>query len=236
MAEKRYYWLKLYDDFFGSKRIKKMRRLAGGDTLTIIYLKMQLKAMKTDGILSWTGVEDNFAAELALDLDESAENVALLISYLLSCGLCELSDDQKELYLPYAVSNVGSEGSSAQRVREHRARSLHCNADVTAVKQISNGEIEIDIDTREREKSKRKSFTPPTLEEVQEYCAERGNKVDAERWFNYYSAIDFYVGKKRMVDWKSSVRYWERSNGNNGKSSEPLQSGGNWGVKQGIRG
>ena len=50
-AQKRYYWLKLQDGFFTSKRIKKLRRLAGGDTYTIIYLKMQLLAMKTDGVL-----------------------------------------------------------------------------------------------------------------------------------------------------------------------------------------
>ena len=45
MAEaKRYYWLKFRDDFFDSKRIKKLRKMAGGDTYVIIYLKMQLKA------------------------------------------------------------------------------------------------------------------------------------------------------------------------------------------------
>ena len=55
---KRYYWLRLHDDFFDSKRIKKLRRMAGGDTYTIIYLKMQLLAMKTDGIIKWTGLEE----------------------------------------------------------------------------------------------------------------------------------------------------------------------------------
>ena len=56
MAENRYYWLKLQEDFFDSKRIKKLRRIAGGDTYTIIYLKMQLMAMKRDGILEYTGL------------------------------------------------------------------------------------------------------------------------------------------------------------------------------------
>ena len=42
---KRYYWLKLRDDFFTSKRIKKLRKIEHGDTYIIIYLKMQLKAM-----------------------------------------------------------------------------------------------------------------------------------------------------------------------------------------------
>lgn len=121
MAGKRYYWLKLRDNFFESKRIKKLRRLAGGDTYTIIYLKMQLLAMKHNGILEYTGLESTFAAELALDLDEEPDNVAVTINYLLSCGLLE-SSDEREFFLPYAVENVGSEASSTQRSRECRER------------------------------------------------------------------------------------------------------------------
>ena len=49
---KRYYWLKLPDGFFRQKAIKKLRKIAGGDTYTIIYLKMLLVAMKQDGRLS----------------------------------------------------------------------------------------------------------------------------------------------------------------------------------------
>lgn len=94
MAEgKRYYWLKLKDDFFSSKRIKKLRKLAGGDTYTIIYLKMQLLAMKKDGILEYTGLEKTFAEELALDLDEEADDVQVTLTYLMSCGLAETSDN-----------------------------------------------------------------------------------------------------------------------------------------------
>lgn len=121
MAGKRYYWLKLKDDFFNSKRIKKLRRLAGGDTFTIIYLKMQLLAMKSDGILKWTGLEEDFASELALDLDEEPDNVRVTMNYLLSCGLAE-SSDNINFYLPFSVENVGSESSSAQRVRVYREK------------------------------------------------------------------------------------------------------------------
>lgn len=139
---KRYYWLKLYDDFFSSVRIKKLRKIAGGDTYLAIYLKMQLLAMKNDGILKWSGIEDDFASELALDLDEEPENVKVTMSYLLSCGLAE-TNDSISYFFPFAVSNVGSEGSSAKRVREYRERlkALPCNNDVTQVKQIGNGEI-----------------------------------------------------------------------------------------------
>ena len=61
---KRYYWLKLPEDFFRQKPIKKLRKIAGGDTYTIIYLKMLLIAMKEDGKLYFEGVEDDFYEEL----------------------------------------------------------------------------------------------------------------------------------------------------------------------------
>ena len=147
MAEgKRYYWLKLYDDFFGSMRIKKLRKMAGGDTYVIIYLKMQLKAMKTDGVLHWSGLEDSIVDELALDLDEEPDNVKVTLAYLLHCGLAE-SSDNTNFFFPYAVANTGSEGSSAKRVRDHRERkALQSNSDVTLVKQIGNGEKEIELE------------------------------------------------------------------------------------------
>lgn len=146
MAEgKRYYWLKLKEDFFSSKRVKKLRNMAGGDTYLIIYLKLQLKAMKNDGVITYDHLEDNIADELALDLDENPDDIRATLIYLTSCGLAETSDDMS-LFFPYSVENVGSENSSAQRVREYRERqkALHCNAAVTEVKRIGNGEIEKD--------------------------------------------------------------------------------------------
>ena len=119
--EKRYFWLKLNQDFFDSKRIKKLRRMAGGDTYTIIYLKMQLLALNNDGIITWTGLEENIADELALDLDEAADDIKVTLTYMLHCGLCETSDNVN-FFLPYVVQNTGSEGSSAKRMREKRAR------------------------------------------------------------------------------------------------------------------
>lgn len=164
---KRYYWLKLKDDFFTSKRIKKLRNQAGGDTYTIIYLKMQLLAMKTDGVLTWTGLEENFAEELALDLDEKPDDVEVTLLYLLKVGLAETQDEQ-HFFFPYAVENTGSEQASAKRVRDFRKRqeTLQCNAeplqsnaDVTQVKRLCNGEIEKEIEIEKRERDREKSIT-----------------------------------------------------------------------------
>ena len=69
-------------------------------------------------------------------------------------------------------------------------------------------EKEKDID---KEKKPPKRFTAPSLEDVKEYCAERKNNVDAERFINYYTANGWKVGKNPMKDWKAAVRSWERN-------------------------
>lgn len=140
---KKFYWLKLKSDFFNSKRIKKLRRMAGGDTYTIIYLKMQLAALKTDGVLQWTGVEDDFASELALDLDERSEDVQMTLAFLLAQGLIETSNGES-YFLPWVVENTGSETDAAERMRKMRERN-----NVTPMLQVSYTEIE-----KEKEKNK----------------------------------------------------------------------------------
>lgn len=59
--------------------------------------------------------------------------------------------------------------------------------------------------------SKESRFIPPTLQEVQAYCQERGNKVDAEQFIDFYAAKGWMVGKNKMKDWKACVRTWERN-------------------------
>jgi predicted phage replisome organizer/uncharacterized phage protein (TIGR02220 family) len=148
---KKFYWLKLKDDFFKQKAIKKLRKIAGGDTFTIIYLKMLLIAMKNEGKIFFEGIEDNIFNELSLELDEDSENVRLTMLYLINHGLME--EGNNEYFLPDSVANTGSETDSAERVRRFRERSnmLQCNDNVT----LSNTEIE--REKREKKKEKIKS-------------------------------------------------------------------------------
>lgn len=124
---KRYYWLKLKEEFFQDKEVKKLRKIAGGDTYTVIYLKLMLLSLKSDGRLYFDGVEDTFHEELALEIDEDAENVRVTLMYLEKMGLLQLVNDD-EIFLTQMDSLIFSESESAQRVREHRAKkkSLPC--------------------------------------------------------------------------------------------------------------
>ena len=146
MAEKKYYWLKLKDEFFDSLKIKKLRSIAGGDTYTIIYLKMLLAALKTDGILEYQGIEDNVVNEIAMSINENPDDVGLTIQFLLKHGLAEQINDN--CFLPEAVENVGSETKAAERMRNSRERARQMRNIVTPMLQdrYTHKEIEIDID------------------------------------------------------------------------------------------
>ncbi len=61
-------------------------------------------------------------------------------------------------------------------------------------------------------------FTPPTVDEIRQYCIERKNNVDPERFFDYYQSNGWKVGKSAMKDWKAAVRTWERRE-NNGRGA-----------------
>lgn len=58
--------------------------------------------------------------------------------------------------------------------------------------------------------SKEKRFAPPTLEEVEAYCRERHNRVNAQHFINYYESNGWKVGRNPMKDWKACVRTWEQ--------------------------
>ena len=68
-------------------------------------------------------------------------------------------------------------------------------------------------------------FVKPKVEEIESYCKERNNSVDAQQFFDYYESKGWKVGKSPMKDWKSAVRTWERNNFNNNKTvtEEPLK-------------
>lgn len=78
--------------------------------------------------------------------------------------------------------------------------SLHNNKYIN--KEINNNKL---LFTKKETK-----FVKPTLEEVQKYCKERNNKIDAEHFIDYYESIGWLVGKNPMKDWKACIRTWER--------------------------
>ncbi len=130
--------------------MKKLRKIAGGDAYTIIYLKMMLLSVKSEGKIYFEGLEDSFAEELALELDEEAENVSVVLKFLEKHKMIAQGGTDEYL-LPEAVMAIGSETKGAERVRRflENKKALHCNTGVTDVKRLCNTEIDIE---KEKEK------------------------------------------------------------------------------------
>ena len=82
----------------------------------------------------------------------------------------------------------------------------------------------IDGECEKPHSPKRKTFTKPTIDEIQDYCIERNNKVNAEHFYDYYESNGWKVGKNSMKDWKAAVRTWERSEYRNVKVSKKQQA------------
>ena len=82
-----------------------------------------------------------------------------------------------------------------------------------------------------KESKKKKSFTPPSIEEVESYCKERNSSVDPRRFFDYYEAGGWKDNKGNSVkNWKQKLIAWEsrdeRGENHAGKPAQESPSGG----------
>lgn len=234
---KRYYWLKLPEDFFGDKAIKRLRKIAGGDTYVIIYLKMMLRSLKDDGYLYYDGLEEDFPAELALDLDEEEDNVQVTLNFLLQHGKLEIRSEQ-EYFMPDMKQSIGSETAAAERKRAERERkrqqSLQSNEpetsgcdNVTGVSQMCHGEIDIDREIEKEiylsilDKDQEKNLSTfqqsaqfPTLSEVKQYAEQKGIHTDVQKFYSYYSERGWKTKNGQPItNWKGTLAYWGKTDG-----------------------
>lgn len=82
------------------------------------------------------------------------------------------------------------------------------------IQNVSNSEtqVRIELGKDSKEDTPSKKFVKPTLEEVSQYCHERGNSVDPQRFVDHYESNGWKVGgRSDMKDWRASVRTWEKN-------------------------
>ena len=207
---RRYYWLQLKDDFFNSKEMKLMRKLPGGEEITIIYLKMMLASLAERGKLFFEGLAEDLAEELSLIIDEDPEAIRLTLMFLTKKKLLTTSDNY-QFNLEQVPEMVGSETASTRRSRKHREtqKALQCNT--TATK--GNGDIDIDIDIDKGQKPQSDVY-----EEIIKYLNEKTGShfkptsKSTQRLINgrlseNYTIEDFkYVIDVKTNEWKNNTK------------------------------
>ena len=171
LKNKRYFWIQLAQDFFKSKEMKLLRKIAGGDTHTIIYLKMMLISLEDGGHIYYDGLADNLAEEIALVIDENVEDIKITLIFLESKGLLTRKND-RDYFLEQVPEMVGSETATARRVRKFRENKqvLQCNTDETKCNGDIDKEIDKEIDI-EKDIDKDKNSVELIVEEYQSRIA-----------------------------------------------------------------
>ena len=110
----------------------------------------------------------------------------------------------------------------ASNIRWNKKDQINTTENASAMRQqcISNA-INKEIN-KENKENKERIFKPPILLEVKNYCKERKNNVDPEKWMDHYLANGWKVGQSKapMKDWKAAVRTWERNNYNNRNNTQ----------------
>ena len=139
-----------------------MRKLPGGEEITIIYLKIMLVSLADEGKIYFEGLADDLAEELALLIDEDPEAIRMALLFLSQKNLLTTSDNF-QYKLEQVPEMIGSETASTRRSRKHREsqKALQCNTDATK----RNGEIEIEID-KDIEIDNNKTISPSLAENL----------------------------------------------------------------------
>ena len=170
-------------------------------------------------------------------LSASADDLKLLIAkqYLISfeSGVVVIKDWKIHNYIRndrYKASNVPER--ELLNIRKDKAYTLKENdgvpmidgipadnqMDTNGIPTVSIGKdrlgkdrLDIEGECEKPHSPKRKTFTKPTIDEIQDYCIERNNNVDAQHFYDYYESNGWKVGKNSMKNWQATVRTWEKN-------------------------
>ncbi|HHJ7123617.1 TPA: phage replisome organizer N-terminal domain-containing protein, partial [Streptococcus pyogenes] len=154
-----YFWLKFDKKFFENIFIKRLKKMAGGDTMTVLYIRLMLESLETDCILYYEGYFDNLVEELAIKLEVSEDDINMTLAYFTKCGLIQI-DGSGNAQMPQAKAMLESETNWAKYKRETR-KIGQIPTDVQPMSNQCPTEIEIDIEKKkdkERELDKEKEY------------------------------------------------------------------------------
>ena len=221
---KKYYYLRLKDNFFDSDELKILESMKDGYLYSNILLKLYLRSLKNDGKLVVNDRIPYNAEMLASVTGHQIGTVKQALLIFKDLGLIDVLENGA-IYMLDIQNFIGRGSSEADRKREYRQRIETDRTNVqTKVREISEKsppeierelekeiKIEKEIDSSASTTTKRKRFEKPTLSEIEQYCIERNNNINAEQFYDYYESNGWKVGKNSMKDWKAAVRTWERS-------------------------
>jgi len=118
---KRYYWLRLKEGFFEERAPACLRGMPEGETLLIIYIKMLLRGIRSDGVFRYAGTFPSHTDEIAAQIQEDPKLVRIAALALQKLGAIEVLENE-DICMLQLPTMIGTESDSARRMRELRER------------------------------------------------------------------------------------------------------------------
>lgn len=210
---------------FAKSVINSARFLTMPPSSRLLYYDLGMAADDDGVVEAFTVMRTTGAADDDLRVLVSKGFVSLLNDELVAYITDWSTNNQirKDRYQPSIYKNLLVKlGDGNQRLTnglpDGNQRSTQYRLGKDSLGKVSTGE------ENEAATPPRPRFIPPTVDEIKAYCTERKNTVDAERFFDYYSANGWKQGKgKPIVDWKAAVRTWERQSNAGQDESLPRQ-------------
>ncbi len=226
---KKYYYLRLKDNFFDSDELKILESMKDGYLYSNILLKLYLRSLKNDGKLVVNDRIPYNAEMLASVTGHQVGTIKQALSMFKELGLIEILENGA-IYMLDIQNFIGKGSTEADRRRSYDRKiaqekellKVESVRNLREISEKSTPEIEIELEKDiEIEKeiyssaksttTKRKRFEKPTLSEIKAYCSERNNNVDAQHFFDHYESNGWKVGKNSMKNWQAAVRTWEKN-------------------------
>ena len=125
---------------------------------------------------------------------------------LIDCEVGALPDNQVTTEWQPRVNQAGDD--LATEVRLGKVSIGKASIGKASIGEASTGEVRAGEPAQSAKPPAHTRFSPPSVQEIEEYCTEKGFLLDAERFVDYYASIGWRVGKNPMKDWRAAVRTW----------------------------
>ena len=225
MSENKKYWyIQLNVNFFEDERIDWLCEQKNGYAYVVLYLKLCLKTANNNGILTRQIGDiiipynvDKIAEITHIDVDivrvalELYKRIGLVYEADESCNFMRLPEVPG--MVGYTTQYAIDKAKQRDRKKQKLLDSAQDNVQDNVSQELRVKSLELRDNNLEKEKDKkRKRFTPPTVDEVREYCNEINATISPDAFVDYYAAQGWIYGKsgKQMKDWKAAVRNWQR--------------------------
>lgn len=226
---KKYYWIKIKESFMTSDKVDFLMSQKNGANYIVLYQMLCLKTLNTDGKLA------RELGEVIIPFDEykiqrdckyfEIDTIRVAFELYKKLGMIYVNSENM-LQIADFNNMVGFETDYATQKRVQRSgKSKELSVDKGVDKSVDKMVEPVHIDIRDkildnRYKDKEflnnniiynnSNFQKPTHAEIQEYINSIKTEmpIDVERFYDYYEAVGWMVGKNPMQDWKARIRGW----------------------------